>query len=446
MKRAPPIATSLTKHLVLAGLIFFGPLSAFGRNTCAHLFPVVQIQRAFSPDSHLWKKTFKLELTHNYAPYRENPDTPIRMPLVKTSLNEVEIIKLSAVDERVLKLFFDGKNVFWPQHPTNTYSKVPFYHEKPIRRHIEARKTASRSLLSFQQDAPAFTIKAGTDHPHPKDFHRAKAITKDDVDGAVLRQPFISALEKVLPKSDHLILLSEQMVLRHRQSGNGVIIRDLSRIDNENIYIPGLSLPYLSKIITETNGDFVSFIKRSYAEAVGRAKAHLLLNFGLEMETPNSQNILVEFDKKMRPTGRIVFRDLADSYQYEPWLTALGLENIRQVNIDFTYPPHKKLKPFGSNSFFLFEGAGENRLFSWWTIDKFIDAHDKAWVQEAKRLLKVGGLKNWTIRSVSDFDDYLKSSEGQQALRRYHEELGTYKTLRQINKDSLPQWDDYEQR
>ena len=57
---------------------------------------------------------------------------------------------------------------------------------------------------------------------------------------------------------------------------------------------------------------FDSFWGRHYAEAVGRAKATLLVRYGLQYETPNPQNVLMQLDAELRPTGAIVLRDLGD--------------------------------------------------------------------------------------------------------------------------------------
>jgi hypothetical protein len=42
--------------------------------------------------------------------------------------------------------------------------------------------------------------------------------------------------------------------------------------------------------------------------------ARLLARYGLWYETPNPQNVVVQLDRELRPTGVLVFRDLGDTY------------------------------------------------------------------------------------------------------------------------------------
>ncbi len=75
-------------------------------------------------------------------------------------------------------------------------------------------------------------------------------------------------MAKILPPDDTLATLPEVLILKQRRAtGEGVIIRDLSSIDNENIYVTGLG-----REIAEKNGsEFGVFWKKYYSENLGKA-------------------------------------------------------------------------------------------------------------------------------------------------------------------------------
>jgi hypothetical protein len=431
----------LSLHLLtlLLGLGLALPAHANSKRGCAPAFQALQSKLGAKnfdyQNSHLWNYTFKWENTHNFATFRENPDTVMAMKLVQTPPNEVEVISFSAVDPRLLAKFSGKGSAYWPIHPNNTSTTVPYMNQPQVAT-LETRYTASRSLLSVEPDTPAFTIKAGTDFPHMAERQTAKASTRDDVNGALLRQPFINAVAKALPEDDLLVTLPEVLVLKHRASGEGVLIRDLSQLDSpDRIYVTGLSIPYVGREIAEKNGTkFAEFWTKNYSENLGRAKARLLIKYGLEMETPNSQNILIELTKDFQPTGRVVLRDTVDSYAYGPWLRALGMKNVEAENIRLDYKPKEGLDPFPSNSHWRFDEAGRDG-FTGKQVEAMNEAHNKAWLEEVKELLS---LQSSSIKSISEMDTFLKSETGQNALRSYHERIGTLPKLQEIDQTLYP--------
>ena len=89
-----------------------------------------------------------------------------------------------------------------------------------------------------------------------------------------------------------------------------------------NIIFPPLSIPFAGRAFhaewqsmdpAGRTEDFVAFWKRAYAVPLGRAKAEFLLRYGLQLNTPNPQNMLLEFDARLEPTGRVFFRDIGDA-------------------------------------------------------------------------------------------------------------------------------------
>ena len=74
-----------------------------------------------------------------------------------------------------------------------------------------------------------------------------------------------------------------------------------------------LSLPFVGGPIARRHGvDPEGCWGQHFAEPVGRGKARLLARYGLWVETPNPQNLLVQLDRQLFPTGKLVFRDVGD--------------------------------------------------------------------------------------------------------------------------------------
>lgn len=133
------------------------------------------------------------------------------------------------------------------------------------------------------------------------------------------------------PKTDpDLIVQTELLSMTERNPddnesfGDGVQVRDLSLLDPSKLYIPPISIPFLDRNMNKLvrrfsccgNEEWRNFWCDSYARAIGRAKALLLLRYGLQMGSPNAQNWLLEFEPGDQPrfTGRVVVRDVGDAY------------------------------------------------------------------------------------------------------------------------------------
>lgn len=391
-------------------------------------------------ESNLHRYTFRWELTHNLPKFREDPSEVMLMPIVKAPRDQIDVFTFGPTSPALYQKFVAEDHVNWPRHPLNTQAAVPFHFARPSGESLPTSFTASRSLLSRDPSLPPVSIKAGTDTPHRGGgTQTAKSFTRDDVTAALLRQPHINAIEKIFPNDDTLLTLPEVLVLREKKSGNGVLVRDLSRIENKNIYVPGLSIPYMGREIARKNKiPFMPFWEEFYAEAVGRAKARLLVNYGLEMETPNAQNILIELSPDFKPTGRVVFRDTVDSHFSAPWLDALGLDDVKKSNAAAGFPanpvlntrPNAEFKNVSTSpiSFFLFDAAGPEG-FSEESVAHFVASHDKAWLAEIKHLL---GVNPAGVNDFMGMNRFFHSPEGQAALRAYHDRFGTAAALRAL--------------
>jgi hypothetical protein len=104
-----------------------------------------------------------------------------------------------------------------------------------------------------------------------------------------------------------------------------------------------------------------------------RAKAPLA-RYGLQYQTPNPQNILVQLDAGLRPTGTIVFRDLADT----DFVT-----DCRECGASWTKLT-APLAPETANSFWAFEQAPDSPADPD-TLAAWHARHDRAYLAELRR-------------------------------------------------------------
>src|SRR5690606_6398310 len=148
------------------------------------------------------------------------------------------------------------------------------------------------------------------------------------------------------------------------------------------------------------------------------AKAKLLLRYGLQMETPNPQNILIQLDRDLKPTGKIIFRDVSDTFFVKAVAKGLGYRDIMIEDMKHEYYPNVALKPYWSNSSWRLNKS-KNRPIYGFQLEAWGLTHDKAYVHT---ILSELGLPLDSIEvkaprdTMFDLYDLLDSQEGQKAL------------------------------
>ena len=148
---------------------------------------------------------------------------------------------------------------------------------------------------------------------------------------ACLRSDLIAEVDKQLGRDSNtdaeLLLQTELLAITELNTsdpitpGDGIQVRDISCLKKDCVYLSPISIPFLDLKLTTLRARFsaidedgwADFWKKYYAERIGVAKAQLLLRYGLQLNTPNSQNFLLEFTTALKPTGRIVIRDIGDA-------------------------------------------------------------------------------------------------------------------------------------
>lgn len=213
----------------------------------------------------------------------------------------------------------------------------------------------------------------------------------------------------------------------------GLVVRDLTPLLDGHYYLPAFSLQFVGRALANHLGiGFEDLWRSAYAEALGRAKAQLLLHFTLQLETPNTQNVLIQLDRNLRPTGRIVLRDLADSFVVEPLAQARGEGELLAREQRVGNPLDRDLRLETENSFWRLDEDPEHHIPRE-TLEGWKEAHDKAFVGEVLRLLRLepslieaSGVSvsspavcSSEVPSVSDLSRLLFSEPGLEAYRQF---------------------------
>jgi hypothetical protein len=101
---------------------------------------------------------------------------------------------------------------------------------------------------------------------------------------------------------------------------DGIQVREITNAGKDAIWFPALAIPSHGKAFVEhwaRGQDWIEFWKHNFAIPMGRAKAEMLLFFGMQHMTSNSQNFLIAFSRQ--PGGKdgklqhLILRDIGDT-------------------------------------------------------------------------------------------------------------------------------------
>ena len=179
---------------------------------------------------------------------------------------------------------------------------------------------------------------------------------------ASMRSDWVEYIEEKKGTSPILVVLRELLTVTfpnyYRKGRDGYQIRDMRPLDSGKIYFPPLSIPFGGQGFVDAYNllhpgatmTFEAFWREYYAKALGRAKAELLLRYGMQLTTPNPQNFLLEFDKgTLEPTGRVVVRDIGDAKLHSEVIGVIG--NAQPViQYELTNPQRPDYLPAQTNN------------------------------------------------------------------------------------------------
>ena len=322
----------------------------------------------------------------------------------------------------LLKTFtMDKDTALWPQHPFNTAKTVPFFHAKPTGT-LDVYMTSSRSMAMVGK-MRGYTIKMATDHPHGPlgEYQPTKTETRDDVLSAMPHSNHIREMDRKMGADDTLIVMGETLTLSEKDSYTGMVIRDIRQMDDGHYYLPAFSIPFVGREIAQINkADFNKFFSEHFGALLGRAKAKLLMRYGLVMETPNPQNMLIQFDRDMKPTGKMVFRDVSDAFFVDAVADGLGFHEQMALDHAREYSPKSELRPRWSNSAWRLDEAGAKSVTRE-QLEVWGNAHDRAFVDtvQAELGLPEGTLYHERGDYMNGLYLFFKSEAGKKALEAY---------------------------
>lgn len=233
-----------------------------------------------------------------------------------------------------------------------------------------------KRVLNFQDAGGGplcFSIKTGVVYvgavnQSSRDSGEKGTLEKDSL-AAALRSNYVIAVEQfltaqkapALESSRRLIVLPEALTVTctdpslDGKTGDGFQLRDLNRLDQDKLYFPPLSIPYIART-TDSNrpidfntrseyfaglaetpkgapatapkpSDWAVYWSTEFAARVGQTKAILHLVYGLQALTPNAQNFLLEADEQadmlMMFSGRVAVRDILDMKLHTDWVATI---------------------------------------------------------------------------------------------------------------------------
>src|SRR5262245_8729789 len=333
--------------------------------------------------------------------------SPVDLAVAAISGDRLELRVADAAPRELERRFFRRGLVLYPKHPLNTDPSVAYF-DAPVAETWQARFTSSRTLVVT--GGPSLcSVKLPTDHPHHDFLQPEKTKLREEAADALRWTALFERVDAAIGPDPSLLLLREVISAMVPGSESGFLVRDLSPLQDGNYYLPALSLPWWGRQIAGLHGaGFEEFWGGCYAESVGRAKAKLLARYGLQYDTPNPQNLLVQLGRDLRPTGVIALRDLGDLNPVAPLARPAPAPWIRL---------HKELKPETQNSFWAFDSADDRRVPAE-TLADWYERHDRAYQAELRDFLFAGPADGSEPGSFEAWTAFLRSDPGADAVLR----------------------------
>jgi hypothetical protein len=306
---------------------------------------------------------------------------PVPLEVAAIPAERLRIRLADATPRELERRFFRRGLVLYPKHPLNADPSVAYFGE-PASELWQARFTSSRTLVVAGDPGSALcSVKLPTDHPHHDFVQPEKTKLREEAEDALRWTALFERVDAEIGPDPSLLLLREVIAVMVPGSESGYLVRDLTPFQDGHYYLPALSLPWWGRQIAQLHAArFESFWGVCYAEAVGRAKARLLTRYGLQYDTPNPQNLVIQLDRTLRPTGVIALRDLGDVNPVAP-LGAAGSAPFRQLHAD--------LKPETQNSFWAFDSADDQKIPAE-TLAAWYEQHDRAYEAELRAWFQPG--------------------------------------------------------
>lgn len=177
--------------------------------------------------------------------------------------------------------------------------------------------TASRSMILVNPNNGAtFSLKVSTNLTGGK-WSDKKQTWKDARQVRRMNKYVKNSIPKM--QTESLVIMDEPLAMGIKELDHGMIMRSLNDLPEDlHYYIPMFSILHETEgvRIAKLNGssDPVKYWDKHLVEPLAKAMAEYFSITGAWHDSPHAQNFLIELDRDMKPTGRIVLKDLGDSY------------------------------------------------------------------------------------------------------------------------------------
>jgi len=416
-------------------LILFQIHDASASYRCESLFNSNYFNQAIKGKS---VDTFQLFLEFENVynrPIYSRPVLNLKMNASPVSKKSINVNLFGSKDQnQILQkiLFINPVQVLWFKHPFNTDSSVPYYRQKETDA-LDVYMSSSRSMI-FSLNDEFYSIRTPTDQPRgvfDSEGYK-KTIIGPELKIAIAQMQLVNQVENQFGFTKNVILAKEIAVIQNTVSkkskdvntdDSGYMIRDLSFLKNKNkYYMPAFSVETVGKIIAKKHGEkFSEFWLIRYAENLGRVKAQLLIHYGLHMEFPHGQNLIIELDHHLMPTGRFVLRDIDDMSQYTPVLEAMNEvfneQSVTQINIDRNNQRDDIDLYWRRFSSRVFTWSEDPHVYSKKIYNQWESAHEDAFIKEVAKLLDVRSKE--LGKNIQEVSRTLSSTWGISLIKQY---------------------------
>lgn len=358
------------------------------------------------------------ETKSNAASLRSNKPFELKHYEIPLSLLETDLSKSLSPDVYNALVFKkNGKDyVRWLINPEDTkwhlqledWLKTKGVSPKQ-QNYLKGYYTSSRSMIVEDPKSGAqFSAKVSTNNTGG--IWRDKKQDAKDARQTRMADEYLQNIQNSRPPKN-FVYLNEPGMFAVDSVDQAMLVRSLRDLNNDqHYYLPGFSALHdqTGRQLALMNGSTnpAEFWNEHYNKPLGRAMAELSAKTGMTYDSPHSQNFLIELDGKMKPTGKIVFRDLGDSYISKPFFEATGQK-------DFI----KKWEPYNINSDILDVRVGvlygnefpswiDNRTYFQWGED-FFKEFDKTFSQ-------ITGIP------LKELDDTFMTTSGRLFLKQYN--------------------------
>lgn len=198
--------------------------------------------------------------------------------------------------------------------------------------HFIGYQTASRSYIIYDPETKAeFSLKVSTNVTGGN--WTDKKQTWEDASQIRMLNDFILDRLSKFGGISNTVVLYEPATFGIKALDQGMVVRSYGDLPKSKFhYLPGFSAVHedVGRRIAEINGSNnpAEFWNKHYNLPLARSLAEFAALTGVVYDSPHSQNFMIELDKNMKPTGRIVLRDFGDSYLNEDFFKAVGRSDI----------------------------------------------------------------------------------------------------------------------